>query len=354
MYTQCPECETYFRVTEDDLEAAEGQVRCSQCEAIFDARARLLTPAQEVALGENGAAEPLSAIAADADAGTRPDAPLSEPETPPTSALKGGADDPAIGDLFADDAGADATGAERDPSFDLGAVDALDGPRADPSFDAAALPSEPAVDPSAPRAELPTPTIDEALPRAPLGFELPTGASPLLTQAGRPRPKRGPWLAACAALVVTLVAQVVHANREPLTRDPALGPTVVGAYRALHLPIAEPTDLGKLAVQRADVTSHPVYRDVLYITATVTNEAAFPQPLPLLRVRLDDRWGEPVGVRIFRPEEYLRRAEPSARAEPGRAYGIALEVVDPGNEAVGYALTPCLPQGDALVCLGDG
>ena len=59
-------------------------------------------------------------------------------------------------------------------------------------------------------------------------------------------------------------------------------------------------------------------------------------------------------MRIFRPEEYLRRAEPNTRAEPGRAHAIALEVVDPGSEAVGYALTPCLPQGETLVCLGDG
>jgi len=324
MYTQCPDCETYFRVTDDDLAAAEGEVRCSQCEAIFDARARLLTPAQEREL------DPASATVA--------------PSIP--AAAKASADDPAIGDLFGEHP-ADGDAAHHpslDPSLDEGSFDGLDAPRADPLFEADDA-SKPA---------LPTPPFDDHLPHAPLGFELPTGASPLLMQAGRPRPKRGPWLTACAVLVLAFGAQLVHANREPLARDPALGPRVVDVYRALRLPITAPTDLAKLSVQRADVTSHPVYRDVLYITATVTNEAAFTQPLPLLRVRLDDRWGEPVGVRIFRPEEYLRRAEPNARAEPGRAYGIALEIVDPGNEAVGYALTPCLPQGEALVCLGDG
>jgi predicted Zn finger-like uncharacterized protein len=345
MYTQCPECETYFRVTEDDLEAAEGQVRCSRCEAIFDARARLLTPAQEHALAADG--DPATAEGARA---VRDAAEAALPES----------DDPAIGDLFGDDApraadGPAAAGAldpALDPSMDLGEVDALDAPRADPRFDDGAAPL--AADAAPGAGALPEPRFDEALPRAPLGFELPTGASPLLTDAGRPRPKRGPWLAACAVLVLALGAQLVHANREPLVRDPRIGPTLVDAYRSLRLPLKAPTDLARLAVQRADVTSHPVYRDVLYITATVTNEAEFPQPLPLLRVRLDDRWGEPVGVRIFRPEEYLRRAGPAARAEPGRAYAVALEVVDPGNEAVGYALTPCLPQGETLVCLGDG
>lgn len=332
MYTQCPECETYFRVTEDDLEAAEGEVRCSQCEAIFDARARLLTPAQEDALAAD-AASPKAALGLAAAA----DARVARAERDTAEAALPASDDPAIGDLFDGDASraadgpaaGDALDLASDPSMDMDDVDSLDAPRADPRF-------------------------DEPLPHAPLGFELPTGASPLLTDAGRPRPKRGPWLAASALLLLALGAQLVHANREPLARDPRLGPGLVSAYRSLHLPLTAPTDLAKLAVQRADVTSHPVYRDVLYITATVTNEAEFVQPLPLLRVRLDDRWGEPVGVRIFRPEEYLRRAEPAARAEPGRAYAVALEVVDPGNEAVGYALTACLPQGDTLVCLGDG
>ena len=288
MYTQCPQCETYFRVSDGDLAAAEGQVRCSRCQEIFDARARLLTPAQERALpaGEQGAAG-----------------------------------DPAIGDLFG------AEGPDAEPSFGDAALEpgALDGTRADPSFD-----------------QPPT--------GAPFGFELPTP----LADAGRPRARRAPLLATCLALTLTLTAQLVHANRDPLARDPRIGPALVGAYQRLHLPLQPPSDLARLAVQRADVTSHPVYRDVLYITATITNEADFTQPLPLLRVRLDDRWGEPVGVRIFRPDEYLRHAEPGTGAEPGRAYGIALEVVDPGNEAVGYALTPCLPQGDTLVCLGEG
>jgi hypothetical protein len=154
-------------------------------------------------------------------------------------------------------------------------------------------------------------------------------------------------------LALALVAQLVHANREPLARDPRVGPALVDAYRSLRLPLKAPTDLARLAVQRADVTSHPVYRDVLYITATVTNEAPFAQPLPLLRVRLDDRWGEPVGVRMFTPQEYLRTPQPDGRARPGRSYAVALEVVDPGNEAVGYALVPCLPAGGSIVCLGD-
>ena len=40
--TRCPGCGTAFRVTEAQLEARAGQVRCGQCSVVFDARAMLL------------------------------------------------------------------------------------------------------------------------------------------------------------------------------------------------------------------------------------------------------------------------------------------------------------------------
>lgn len=41
MNTQCPHCHTVFRVAQEQLDAAEGRVRCGRCRKVFDARARL-------------------------------------------------------------------------------------------------------------------------------------------------------------------------------------------------------------------------------------------------------------------------------------------------------------------------
>jgi predicted Zn finger-like uncharacterized protein len=41
MYTQCPDCQTRFRVTADALRAAHGTVRCGRCGGAFDALVRL-------------------------------------------------------------------------------------------------------------------------------------------------------------------------------------------------------------------------------------------------------------------------------------------------------------------------
>jgi predicted Zn finger-like uncharacterized protein len=37
MYTQCPECETAFRITTEQLRIGQGRVKCSKCGALFDA-----------------------------------------------------------------------------------------------------------------------------------------------------------------------------------------------------------------------------------------------------------------------------------------------------------------------------
>ena len=37
MYTQCPDCQTRFRVTADALRTARGTVRCGRCGSAFDA-----------------------------------------------------------------------------------------------------------------------------------------------------------------------------------------------------------------------------------------------------------------------------------------------------------------------------
>lgn len=46
MYTQCPACKTVFRLHPDQLNAAQGQVRCSRCHGIFNAAENLFKPAE--------------------------------------------------------------------------------------------------------------------------------------------------------------------------------------------------------------------------------------------------------------------------------------------------------------------
>jgi len=42
MYTHCPHCETYFRVTSEQLKSAQGDVRCGRCYGTFNALENLV------------------------------------------------------------------------------------------------------------------------------------------------------------------------------------------------------------------------------------------------------------------------------------------------------------------------
>ena len=37
MLTRCPNCETHFRVTAEQLKARSGRVRCGECQHVFNA-----------------------------------------------------------------------------------------------------------------------------------------------------------------------------------------------------------------------------------------------------------------------------------------------------------------------------
>lgn len=54
MYTQCPECETTFKLGADDLRRAKGKVRCGDCNAVFNALDYL---AEEVAVTADTASD---------------------------------------------------------------------------------------------------------------------------------------------------------------------------------------------------------------------------------------------------------------------------------------------------------
>ena len=48
LVTQCPNCDTRFRVSESQLQIAAGRVRCGACLAVFEGTAHLLLDGEEM------------------------------------------------------------------------------------------------------------------------------------------------------------------------------------------------------------------------------------------------------------------------------------------------------------------
>lgn len=87
MFTQCPQCGSYFRVRDDELQVADGDVRCLLCNSVFNARDHL----EHEPPGESDEAPP-------ADTADETPAPARDPLTPdlfddePTPETKPGAE----------------------------------------------------------------------------------------------------------------------------------------------------------------------------------------------------------------------------------------------------------------------
>lgn len=87
------------------------------------------------------------------------------------------------------------------------------------------------------------------------------------------------------------------------------------------------------------VRSHPSESGALVVDAVLQNTAGFAQPFPSLDLVFTDVAEKPVAARRFSPREYLGGELAGKTQMPSQQpIHIALEIVDPGPDAVGYRI----------------
>jgi Protein of unknown function (DUF3426) len=89
------------------------------------------------------------------------------------------------------------------------------------------------------------------------------------------------------------------------------------------------------------------------VHASLRNRAKQRQPAPLLRVVLQDRFGNPIATQEIAPSQYLRAAAPAWLGAEAQIDAV-LTLPDPGQRAVGFEIDACLrAAGGQLRCAGD-
>jgi predicted Zn finger-like uncharacterized protein len=163
------------------------------------------------------------------------------------------------------------------------------------------------------------------------------------------------WSVGCLLLALVLLAQVVHQFRQELVRHPQVGPLIRDAYARLGIPLSPNWDLAAFELRQWGNSDSPSASGRLTVRASLTNRAAFAQPHPILRLELDDRYGDSIAVRDFEPAEYLKNpAEASRLLDPGASAEAELAVIDPGQDAVGYQLDVCLRESATILRCAQG
>ncbi|HKU17554.1 MAG TPA: DUF3426 domain-containing protein [Steroidobacteraceae bacterium] len=363
MLTQCPNCQTTFRVTTEILRVADGQVRCGRCQTQFDALERLID--------EN---EPSAAAPGRHQRATRsPPAPASieveEPVEQEDITLEGRhieisgryrlPDSPRgepqvreetieewveIDDIDETVEDPEAIGVEEQFVEEEAVIEStdevLDDDAEDDAEDAAVAEDD---------------TCEEADAEEQVAADR-AAAEPEMDLLTPPRRAETPriWKIVVGPLALLLILQLVHTYRHTLARHPQIGPAIVSLYAALGANLQPDWDLHAYEILQWHLGSDPAVPGTLKVRASLKNVATFAQPYPLLKLVLEDRWGERVREREFEPAEYLDPATaPDRLLAPSQQATATISIVDPGPDAEGFRFDVCLRGSQGIVCAAD-
>ena len=415
MLTQCPNCETTFRVTSEILRVAQGQVRCGRCQTQFDALQRLIEERPPATAAMPTRAQRAVAPAAAVDADEPSDIEVEEEReileeitmegkrieisgtyrvlddtTASGSHLRQEVveewmemDEDVLAGVGAvpegyidvsDEAAADddpEEAAEESGQFNTGDFDELEAFRKRLSRELPATDNDVGGNDDAPVDEPIDEPVAEPVAESRNGVRAWRRSTAEALEVDDPddednedlslpggRQRREPvalaWKILFVPLLLVLGMQVVHHNRAELARDPRVGAPLVKIYQALNLDLTPDWDLRAYEIRQWGVITDASAPGTLKVRASLINRATFPQPYPLLKLVLEDRWGDQVRAREFEPADYL---DPGVAADrlfaPETQANATIVIVDPGPDAEGFRFDVCLRGAAGPVCAED-
>ena len=292
LITTCTHCLARFRVTPQQLNARQGQVRCGKCGEVFsgfealervpddDTGTRLLAAREALERKPHGEPAPPEAL---------PELETIEPR--------------AAGEAPAPASAPAASSPEGAPH-------------------------------SARRGERPreTPAIAE-----PLDLEL------------EPVPARAPlaraWSFGVVLLLLVLGAEAAYAFRAPLAqRYPVLRPWLESACARAGCTVHWSREERLLKLEDSELLEVPGKPGEIALGARIRNLATVAQEYPDLELTLTDIGGQPAARRVLRPPDYLGHAPaPGEVLAAGAQVAIQLRLETPGLKATGYELLVFYP-----------
>jgi predicted Zn finger-like uncharacterized protein len=296
LITTCAHCDARFRVTPQQLNARQGQVRCGRCSQVFNGFQNLERFPDDDTGGRLLAEYERREIAQ----GTPP---------PP----------PAV------------------PAESGGAVDL-------PIFDEqpATAPAQAAA-PPAPPEPVPVPT---AAPAAQPPRRRWLRHEPDITlDMDPPDPPARAWRFAAALAALVLALEAAYAWRGPIAqRYPALRPAMEAAcgYVSCTVPYSREESLLKL--EDSELLEVPGKPNEIALGARVRNLAPVAQEYPHLELTLTDLTGQAAVRRVLRPTDYLGRPLAFGEVIPaGAEVALQLRLETPRLKATGYQLLVFYP-----------
>ncbi len=294
LITTCAPCRARFRVTPQQLNARQGQVRCGNCQQVF-----------------NG-----------------------------FEALERFPDDDTGGRLLAareaeERAQRDAVADVRSLPEEMPEIESIEATQPSP-FPPMPAPPEDVAPPALTDSATGPPAADAAVQRP-----RPRAAAPELTLEVEPsKPPSRAWSFGVALLAFLLAAELAYAYRAPLAqRYPAVRPTLESLCARLDCSVPYAREEGQLKLEDSELLEVPGKPSEIALGARIRNLASVAQEYPYLELTLTDLTGQAAVRRVLRPTDYLGR--PLAVGEvigPGTEVALQMRLETPRVKATGYEL----------------
>lgn len=326
---RCPRCDGLLKAEADPV-AAPATAAASSSMTVADP-APVDAPVAPASATDTATAQPMLRAAAPATTLHTPA--LRTPE-PPVAAIAASAE-PEATLTAASDVPADASmSTARDEA--VAARHANSSTDVDTAVEAEVAPPQPSQD-------VPTGhAVDASTQASPASIEAalpsfaPIAAAPL--NAAQRRRRAGAW-ALVLGLSALLGLQLMLATRMELARQAAWRPILLQTCALLRCSLPDWHQPDAITLLQRDVQPHPRRPELLRITATFRNDAAWPQPWPTLVLSLSGSDGAVVGARAFSPETYLGGQPEQRLLGSGQRASIAFDIRQPAQPAVAFDFT---------------
>lgn len=310
MVTRCPSCETLFRVTPQQLQAHDGQVRCGCCMTVFDGAKRLATLPEATPRGAPPppAAASVTSSVAEAKTATLPEKALMRGTAAPAAPEPA----PAL---------SVPTGFEFEP---------IEAPRA-----SALQAVKPVVKPAAIETDAHSRVVSSSLSTI-------RGDQSFLEQArSEPRRSSRAWGVGSALMLLAAAGQTAYFYRSDLVANyPALKPAVEHLCELLQCSVPLPQRSKLINIEASDLQIlDPARPGVIQLTATLRNHAGYEVGYPALDLVLTNTKEHTLARRIFLPEDYLEKSGDVKSGLPANAEVTVRLDLDTGElGAAGFRL----------------
>jgi len=279
--TQCPQCNTRFKVSHEQLDAHQGLVRCGLCQAVFNAAEHLQDDQPSPQLDLPIALEEIKQAPAETAA------------------------EPAL-----------ATHEE----FGFNHIDTIHADRQNEIE-----PAEPA-------------TLAQRI-----AFVNDLDAPP--PEPVKPTPRWPWAVGCLLLLIVLLAQAAYFFRTELAAKLPGLKPVLTSYCGLLQCTVPLPQKADLVSIESSDLEADPAHANVIILNALLRNHAPYAQAYPNLELTLTDTQDKALARRTFHPVEYLKQGEdekPGLAANRELSVKLNLDTTD--LKPSGYRLFLFYPQ----------